>query len=102
LCVLRLPPVPKRRLTLRTRTNSQAGRWLETVANVRVHRTTSQRPIARFELEERSFLGPLAKRLDSSLVLGPPKEPRAKLGPVVPEVERRPLRVYARLAGGVR
>ena len=47
--------------------NDQALRWLETVANVRMHRTLKEVPRARFE-RERFLLGPLADRPYSGVV----------------------------------
>ena len=40
--------------------NEQAVRWLEGTANVRRHATTGERPIDRFERDERAVLLPLA------------------------------------------
>ena len=40
--------------------NEQAARWLEGTANVRRHATTGERPIDRFERDERAVLRPLA------------------------------------------
>ncbi len=40
--------------------NAQALSWLQQVANVRLHGTTGERPIERFEREERMALTPLA------------------------------------------
>jgi transposase len=83
--------------------DQQRRHWLERVANVRVHGTTGERPRERFDRDERLQLQPLALRPYTSLVLDeparasrPPRAPR----PVV-EVEKRPLAVYAQLAGGV-
>ena len=42
--------------------DAQLERWLREVANVRHHRTIQQRPLERFEREERGALGPLAQR----------------------------------------
>lgn len=87
--------------------NAQAEWWLGRVANVRIHGTTGERPIDRFEREERAALGPLAARPYHSLALpleeAPSKKPRLTSSalPRV-EVERRPLSVYARIAGGAR
>jgi transposase len=88
--------------------NAQAEWWLGRVANVRVHGTTGERPVDRFEREEHGMLGPLAHRPYHSAAL--PTEPRREARPrrlpsgsVPPvEVERRPLSVYARIAGGAR
>lgn len=80
--------------------NAQATHWLETVANVRLHRTTGERPRERFEHKERAALSPLAERSYRSLVLLP--EPKKESKPAVPRisVERRPLAAYAALVGG--
>jgi transposase len=81
----------------------QRRHWLEHVANVRVHGTTGERPRDRFDREERVVLQPLAPRPYTSLVLdesAPAARPLRTPRPVV-EVERRPLAVYAQLAGGV-
>ena len=40
--------------------NAQASRWLEGTANVRVHGTTGERPVDRFERDERAVLLRLA------------------------------------------
>lgn len=85
--------------------NAQAMRWLETVANVRIHSTLKERPADRFE-RERDRLQPLALRPYRSLVL-PLERPVKKAShpaPSVPSihVERRPLAVYARVVGGGR
>ena len=42
--------------------NEQASRWLEGTANVRRHGTTGERPVDRFERDERAVLRPLARR----------------------------------------
>ena len=83
--------------------DAQREAWLESVANVRVHRTTGERPLARFERDERTTLKPLAARPYRSLVLPPagPSRPRAKTSATV-QVERRPLRQYDQLARGLR
>ena len=76
--------------------NEQAARWLEGTANVRRHATTGERPIDRFERDERAVLLPLAigpyRRL--GLRRAPEPETQRLLSATV-EVERRPLRVYA-------
>jgi len=85
--------------------NAQAQHWLATVANVRVHRTTKERPIDRLKRVERAHLQSLALRPYRSLVLPSAEETgRASQRPAVPSVrvERRPLQVYARIAGGER
>ena len=76
--------------------------WLERVANVRVHGTTHERPTVRFERDERVLLQPLAARPYYSLVLdsAPGEATPASRPRQLVEVEKRPLAVYARLAGG--
>jgi transposase len=85
--------------------DAQLERWLSQVANVRHHRTIDERPLDRFEREERSALKPLRDRPYHSLVLrrresSRPKAPVTRLPSI--EVERRSLQIYDRLAGGVR
>jgi len=82
--------------------NAQVEHWLETVANRRVHGTTLQMPLERFEREERSALQPLAERPYHSLVLLPGRRAEAPMRGVLPKiaVERRSLSAYAALAGG--
>lgn len=85
--------------------NAQVLGWLEAVANVRLHRTTGERPVERFEREERHCLRPLAPRPYESLVLPLHRqEPRMRKMTEVPSIpiQRRPLSVYARVAGGER
>ncbi len=81
--------------------NAQALHWLATVANVRLHGTTKERPIVRFERDERPVLRPLAAQPYRSLVLLPGRAQPALAGRHVPQVpvERRPLLAYAQLAG---
>ena len=85
----------------------QLERWLER-ASQRIHQTTKEQPLERFLRDEQHRLRPLAERPYRSLVLLPQKEPRARplcrTSSVVPriEVERRPLAVYAAVAGGAR
>jgi len=81
--------------------NCQAEQWLQRVANVRIHGTTEERPQERFQREERMALSSLATRPYRSLVLS--TAPTAKLQPFASaqvQVERRPLQVYTRIAGG--
>jgi transposase len=83
--------------------DQQRRRWLDDVANVRVHATTHERPRDRFDRDERLLLHPLAPRPYTSLVL--PDSPRRPLPAVAARplvaVEKRPLAVYARLTGGL-
>lgn len=88
--------------------NAQAEWWLGRVANVRRHGTTGERPVDRFEREERAALGPLATRPYHSLAL-PPETPEPRKTPRLPsaavprvDVERRSLSAYASLAEGAR
>lgn len=83
-------------------------RWLEK-ANGRRHATMKEAPRLRFERDERSLLLPLAERPYRSLVLPPLKEAEAPEGRsasvlhlAIPHVvvEKRPLSVYAAVAGG--
>jgi transposase len=82
--------------------NAQADTWLQSTANVRIHSTTKLRPLHRFTQEEQTVLLPLAGRSYRSLVLLPSSSGEAP--PPVPriQVERRPLRTYARIAAGAR
>jgi transposase len=84
--------------------NARALRWLETVANVRDHRTTREQPIVRLERDERAVLRSLAARPYRSLVLPLEREKPRRSKAVIPvpkiDVERRPLQTYSRIAGG--
>ena len=76
--------------------NEQAERWLERTANVRRHGTTGERPVDRFERDERGALHSLADRPYQRLGAKPQVATtlrRLSHAPV--EVERRPLSVYA-------
>jgi transposase len=73
--------------------DAQLQRWLAKTANVRVHGTTGERPLERFEAQEREVLLPLAPRSFEPLVPRLPRpepRPRSPLPRLVP-VERRPL-----------
>ena len=75
--------------------NERVARWLAETANVRVHGTTKERPLDRFEREERRALLPLAARRFpriGELVSVAPAD-RSQLAPV--EVEKRSLSVYS-------
>ena len=76
--------------------NEQADRWAEGTANVRLHGTTGERPLDRFEKNERQALRPLAlepyRRLGRQSAA--PEAPRRSLAPTV-QVQRRPLREYS-------
>ena len=81
--------------------DQQRERWLERVANVRVHATTHERPRDRFDREERFLLQPLAARPYPSLILDRAPTPATRQAPrAVVSVEKRPLAQYARLTGG--
>ena len=81
--------------------NAQALSWLIRTANVRIHRTTAERPRLRFERDERVVLRPLAVRPYRSLVMAAsePARPRRAQPPALLSVERRPLAWYDRLTG---
>lgn len=83
--------------------NDQALGWLARTANVRIHGTTREQPVVRFERDERALLQPLAPRPYRPLVLvsAEPREPVRVSGAPTVAVERRPLSVYAQIAGGV-
>ncbi len=75
--------------------NEQASSWAEDTANVRRHGTTGERPVDRFERDEREALGPLASRPYRRLGVHRAAEPVRRRVPETVEVERRSLRVYA-------
>ena len=75
--------------------NEQAWRWLEGTANVRRHGTTGERPVDRFERDERGALRPLAGQPYRRLGVGRATAPARQKVPKTVEVERRSLRVYA-------
>ena len=78
--------------------NAQVLRWLEEVAQERIHGTTKEKPVVRFR-RERPALGPLAARgyrRVSALPVGGAPEGGGR-GVERPEVERRPLSEYGRL-----
>ncbi len=75
--------------------NAQAAGWLEGTANVRRHATTGERPLDRFERDERAVLRPLAVAPYRRLGLRHAAEPRPPRLPTTVDVERRPLSVYA-------
>jgi len=85
--------------------DTQARRWLERTANVRIHQTIKEQPLLRFERDERALLQSLPARPYHSLVLSPRPRPSGDTkiyAPQVPvlAVERRPLAHYAELVGG--
>jgi len=80
--------------------DDQRIRWLDTVANQRLHRTTHAIPQVRFETEEVMHLQPLAERSYRPLVLPVERTSRRTvahaLTPVI-TVERRGLDRYQQL-----
>lgn len=83
--------------------NGQAEHWLGATANVRIHGTTGESPLARFERDEKVLLQPLAARPYSSLIVPvqTAQKQRAQVRAPRVEVERRPLAHYAAIAEGV-
>lgn len=87
---------------------TQARRWLERTANVRIHSTIKEQPLLRFERDERALLQPLPSRPYHSLVLDRTSrrsgDTQFYAPPSVPTVtvERRPLSQYTELVGGGR
>jgi hypothetical protein len=73
--------------------DEQCQRWLERVANVRLHGTTHERPRDRFDREERFLLQPLAARRYTSLILDrvPTSAPARQSPRPVVVVEKRSL-----------
>ena len=76
--------------------NEQASRWLEGTANVRRHGTTGERPVDRFERDERQALRPLASHPYRALGARQ-QEAAARRRLVAPtvQVQRRSLREYS-------
>ena len=62
---------------------------------MRRHATTGERPVERFERDERAVLRPLANSPYRRLGLRQAPEPARRHVPATVEVERRPLSVYA-------
>jgi len=80
--------------------NAQALSWATHTANLRLHRTTHERPQVRFDRDERVLLKPLPLRRYRSLVLTlTPTTVPAPPSPTLLSVERRPLAWYDRVAG---
>lgn len=79
--------------------DDQRGRWLGK-ANHRMHRTTCEVPLERFERDERHVLRPLASGPYLSILL--PPEPVSRPGTPLPRVpvEKRSLSVYTAAVGG--
>jgi transposase len=80
--------------------NAQAEHWLATVANVRVHATTHDRPVDRFTRDEVAMLQALPLRAYRSPGLPPPARPPRPPEVTDARVERRALSAYAALVGG--
>jgi transposase len=78
--------------------NTQALSWATQKANVRIHRTTGERPVVRFERDERALLQPLALHPYRSTVHRPSQRPQPS-SHALPSVERRSLAVYGQVAG---
>jgi len=73
--------------------------WTQHTANARLHRTTGELPQARFERDERATLQVLASRPYRSVApLQAPSAPQPGL-PGLPDVQRRSLTIYSRIAG---
>ena len=79
--------------------NAKASGWVEGTANVRRHGTTGERPVDRFERDERAVLRPVARHPYRRLGVQPAAAATRRRGPDTVEVERRSLRVYAETAG---
>ena len=77
--------------------NAQVLQWLEGRANRRRHGTTGERPVDRFERDERPALRPLASGPYRRLGLRPVTAPPRRRLLATMEVERRSLRAYAEL-----
>jgi len=78
--------------------DAQLHQWLEKTANVRVHGTTGERPIDRFQRDEKAALNPVPAAPYRSLVLPRPSTQPTHRGTPWLEVERRPLGLYQHLA----
>ncbi|MDE0489454.1 MAG: IS21 family transposase [Gammaproteobacteria bacterium] len=76
--------------------NDQVEHWLAEVANVRQHGTTGERPVDRFERDERSVLQPLAPQPYRRAGAVTPSDAALRSLPKV-DVQRRSLRTYAEL-----
>lgn len=80
---------------------AQTEAWRDGTANVRIHGTTKEKPLERFLRNEQCLLQPLAPRPYRSLILLPAESARPAVRPVPRvDVERRPLKTYAAIAGG--
>jgi len=78
--------------------NEQAARWVEGNANVRLHGTTGERPLDRFERDERQALLPLA---DQGYRRPGARQARTAIQPPVVassiKVQHRSLREYSKV-----
>ncbi len=81
--------------------DARLEQWLEKTANVRIHGTTKEQPVARFE-REREHLLPLAERSYRSLVIPMERKQEVRDRSLLPAiaVQRRSLSTYARIAAG--
>lgn len=84
--------------------NAAVEHWLATVANVRIHATTRERPAERFSRDEAATLRPLPLHPYYSPALAPrasvpPRRPSTP-SPSPVDVERRSLTTYAALTRG--
>ena len=84
--------------TTRTSTSRRRAGWRARPLCAR-HSTTGERPVDRFERDEREALGPLARRPYQRFGVQPATEPTRRRVPNTVKVERRSLRVYAEAAG---
>ena len=76
--------------------NEQAARWLEGTAKVRRHATTGERPVDRFERDEREALRALARHPYRRLGARQTEAPARRLLVAPPvQVQRRSPREYA-------
>jgi transposase len=80
--------------------DEQRLRWLEQTANVRLHQTTQEQPVVRYERDERAVLRPLAAQPYRSLLLPPADLQVTKVSAPRIAVERRSLATYRRIADG--
>jgi len=82
--------------------DQQRRRWLDDIANVRVHATPRERPRERFDRDDRLLLHPLAPRPYTSVLVPDAAPPRTSTAPrPLVSVEKRPHAVHARLTGGL-
>ena len=79
--------------------NQQAISWTQYTANTRLHRTKGEVPQVRFDRDERATLQALTGRPYRLVLAVPATSPPQPRLPGLPEVERRPLTIYSRIAG---